>query len=201
VKRNQTSNPVPGPDAERVAPPTMAGVGARIARAADALGTREAAARTMGVSPAALQRYVREINNPPFDALARLCLQSGVRMEWLATGEGPQQVAHVQTQPHYESATGPAPPRGRVAEAAPGLSQAGDAARAAIARLSGAAPQPDRFALALALVDEALGANGPGAAAPLAYLIEAVYELLGDGATASPAHVLRVVRNALALRT
>lgn len=42
----------------------------------------------MGVSSATLQRYIKEDVSPPFDAIARLCLAAGVRMEWLATGEG-----------------------------------------------------------------------------------------------------------------
>lgn len=42
----------------------------------------------MGVSSAALQRYIAEQNMPPFDAVARLCLAAAVRMEWIATGEG-----------------------------------------------------------------------------------------------------------------
>ncbi len=42
----------------------------------------------MGVSTDALQRYIREENMPPFDAAVRLCKASGVRLEWLASGEG-----------------------------------------------------------------------------------------------------------------
>lgn len=47
----------------------------------------------MGVSTDSLQRYIREENMPPFDAAARLCAAAGVRMEWLATGIGPQAAA------------------------------------------------------------------------------------------------------------
>lgn len=177
-----------------------AGIGARIGRAADAIGTREAAARAIGVSPAALQRYVREANNPPFDALARLCLLSGFRMEWLATGVGPEQGAAAVAPTRYAPTEAAASLRGRVAESPPGRHPAADLAHAALLRSGAAAPSPDRLALALALVDEATGSGEAHAAAPLAYLIEAVYDLLGDGATASPAHVLRVLRNAMALR-
>ena len=42
----------------------------------------------MGVSSAALQRYINEENEPPFAALARLCAAAGARLDWLATGEG-----------------------------------------------------------------------------------------------------------------
>lgn len=177
-----------------------AGIGARIGRAADAIGTRESAARAIGVSPAALQRYVREANNPPFDALARLCLQSGFRMEWLATGTGPEQVAAAAPAPARYSSAPTTGSRGGVAESSPSRQHAADMARAALLRSDGTAPSPDRFALALDLVDEAIGPAEAHAASSLAYLIEAVYELLGDGATASPARVLRVIRNAMALR-
>lgn len=42
----------------------------------------------MGVSSAALQRYIKGENEPPFAALARLCAAADVRLDWLATGEG-----------------------------------------------------------------------------------------------------------------
>lgn len=64
------------------------GIGRRISEAASALGTRKSAHAVMQVSSAALQRYIAEENMPPFDAVARLCLAAGVRLEWLATGEG-----------------------------------------------------------------------------------------------------------------
>ncbi len=46
----------------------------------------------MGVSTDALQRYIREENMPPFDAAVRLCKAAGVRLEWLASGEGEMRV-------------------------------------------------------------------------------------------------------------
>ena len=198
VKDKQTPGmaTTPDPESTEMTVVLAAGMGARIGQAADAIGTREVAARAIGVSPAALQRYVREVNNPPFDALARLCLRSGYRMEWLATGVGPPRTGSGPPPDYPESAVA----RWRVAEASSTLPQAAAAAGAAIARASGAPPQADRFAQALALVDEAVGPCDPGATAPLAYLIEAVYELLGGGVGVSPAQVLRVIRNALALR-
>lgn len=42
----------------------------------------------MGVSSAALQRYIKEENEPPFAALARLFDAAGARLDWLATGKG-----------------------------------------------------------------------------------------------------------------
>jgi transcriptional regulator with XRE-family HTH domain len=74
---NRTERPIPSP-----------GIGRRISEAADRLGTRTSAYKVMGVSSAALQRYIKEENSPPFDALARLCVATSVSLDWLATGEG-----------------------------------------------------------------------------------------------------------------
>ncbi|HET7662823.1 MAG TPA: hypothetical protein VFK31_04210 [Rhodanobacteraceae bacterium] len=41
------------------------------------------------ISSAALQRYIKEENAPTFDVAARLCAAADVRLDWLATGEGP----------------------------------------------------------------------------------------------------------------
>ena len=54
----------------------------------DVIGTRAAAALAAGISAAALQRYIREENTPPFDVVARLCSAAGGRMEWIASGAG-----------------------------------------------------------------------------------------------------------------
>lgn len=67
------------------------GIGCRIAAAADRLGTRRSAAEAMGVSTDALQRYIREENAPAFEVVARLCVAARVRMEWVATDQGPMQ--------------------------------------------------------------------------------------------------------------
>ena len=47
------------------------------------------------VSVGSLQRYINEENMPPFDVAARLCLAAGVRLEWLATGEGPMLTSEI----------------------------------------------------------------------------------------------------------
>lgn len=78
---NQTLRPIPAP-----------GIGRRISEAAELLGTRTSAYTVMDVSSAALQRYIKGENEPPFAALARLCVAAGVRMDWLATGEGNMRV-------------------------------------------------------------------------------------------------------------
>jgi transcriptional regulator with XRE-family HTH domain len=62
------------------------GIGTRIGEAADAIGTRKSAAAAMGVSPDALQRYIRGENMPPLDAAARLCLAAGKSLDWLVSG-------------------------------------------------------------------------------------------------------------------
>jgi len=69
------------------------GIGTRIGKAASLLGTRSSAYEVMGVSSATLQRYIAEETAPTFEAIARLCLAAGVRMEWLATGEEPMLAA------------------------------------------------------------------------------------------------------------
>jgi hypothetical protein len=80
------------PSSDSVPIPAV-GIGTIISALSDALGSRKNAAAAMGVSTDSLQRYIREENMPPFDAAARLCAAAGVRMEWLATGMGPQAAA------------------------------------------------------------------------------------------------------------
>lgn len=87
---NRKPLPIPAP-----------GIGSRIGLAADRLKRRTTAAKAMGVSADALQRYIREENEPPFGALARLCGAAGVRLEWLASGEGPMLAA--ETAPLSQS--------------------------------------------------------------------------------------------------
>lgn len=65
-----------------------AGIGTRIGEAANALGDRKSAAGVMGVSVDQLQRYIREENQAPFLAIAKLAITSGYSMTWLATGLG-----------------------------------------------------------------------------------------------------------------
>ncbi len=70
--------------------PSLApGLGTRIRAAADALGTRENAAKLAGVSADMLQKYFREASTPAFDVAARLCLAAGMNVHWLATGKEP----------------------------------------------------------------------------------------------------------------
>jgi transcriptional regulator with XRE-family HTH domain len=81
-----------------------AGIGTRIAQAADRLKSRADAAMAMGVSPAALQRYIKEQNMPPFDAVVRLCAATGIRLEWIASGKGEEISRLADSQPLRASA-------------------------------------------------------------------------------------------------
>jgi len=73
---------------EKAVPILESGIGTRISAAADAIGSRKKAAEVGRVSTDSLQRYIRDENMPPFDVAARLCSAAGIRMEWLATGQG-----------------------------------------------------------------------------------------------------------------
>lgn len=66
------------------------GIGVRVGRVADMIGSRRLVAEKLGISTSALQRYIGEVNMPPFDFCAQLCQLAGVRMEWLAFDEGHQ---------------------------------------------------------------------------------------------------------------
>lgn len=50
-----------------------------------------------------MQRYIKGQNMPPFDVVARLCLEAGVSMEWLATGEGEMLANVAKPAPHKAS--------------------------------------------------------------------------------------------------
>lgn len=63
-------------------------LGTRISVVARALGDRKSAALTAGISSDSLQRYIRGEVQPPFEALAKLCLATGYSIDWLATGLG-----------------------------------------------------------------------------------------------------------------
>lgn len=75
----------------------MPGFGRRIGIAAKRIGTRRYASDVTHISPAALQRYIKEENAPTFDVAARLCAAAEVRLDWLATGEGPMTSADAST--------------------------------------------------------------------------------------------------------
>lgn len=75
------------------------GIGSRIKFASDRIGARKSAAAAAGVSDDMLYRYIRERGAPSFAAMAGLAAAAGVRLEWLATGEGdPEQDSGAATR-------------------------------------------------------------------------------------------------------
>lgn len=67
--------------------PTSDGeLGTRLSAVIDRVGSRQKASSIAGRSTDQLWKYVRGTAEPPFVALARLCLATGTSMEWLATG-------------------------------------------------------------------------------------------------------------------
>ncbi|MGH8039192.1 MAG: hypothetical protein ACRES5_05590 [Pseudomonas sp.] len=75
-----------GEGASSAVPIPAPGIGTRISDLSKRIGTREFVSNVIGVSAPQLQRYIREQNAAPFEAMARLCLAAGASMEWLATG-------------------------------------------------------------------------------------------------------------------
>lgn len=65
----------------------------RLRVVADRLGTRREAAEIAGVTLDAIIRHLRGDNQPSFQSVSRLCEAAGVSMHWLATGDGPQELA------------------------------------------------------------------------------------------------------------
>ena len=65
----------------------------RLRVVADRLGTRREAAEIAGVTLDAIIRHLRGDNQPTFQSISRLCEAAGISMHWLATGDGPQELA------------------------------------------------------------------------------------------------------------
>lgn len=61
----------------------------RISQVLDMYPSRASAARACGKSTDMLAAYARGSSHPPFEALVALAVGAGVRLDWLATGEGP----------------------------------------------------------------------------------------------------------------
>lgn len=60
----------------------------RLTKACAQMGAKREAARVMGVSEDMVHRYCRAETKPPFLPLAALARAAGVRLDWLAYGEG-----------------------------------------------------------------------------------------------------------------
>ena len=74
------------------------GIGSRIGLIADSYGTRTEAAAAAGISVVSLRRYISEEQAPSFEVLARLAMQNGFSLEWLASGQG--EMKSSQNQSH-----------------------------------------------------------------------------------------------------
>ena len=70
-------------------------LGSRLLAVIDQIGSRQKASEIAGRSTDQLAKYVKGAAEPPFLALARLCMAAGRSMEWLATGVDPE-VPHPQ---------------------------------------------------------------------------------------------------------
>lgn len=66
----------------------LEGIGTRISEVCYKIGTRKKAANIAEVSTDTLQRYISEEVKPSFEPVARLCLEVGASLEWMATGKG-----------------------------------------------------------------------------------------------------------------
>ena len=60
----------------------------RISSVIEEAGSRTKAAEVSGVSSDMLAKYLSGTSRPRFDAVARLCMDTGVSLDWVATGEG-----------------------------------------------------------------------------------------------------------------
>lgn len=172
----------------KLVPSTAGQLGTRISEVSDLIGSRKKAADVMGVSLAALQRYVRGENMPPLETAAKLCFAADVRIEWLVTGEPPMS-AQGMTQPQRDTeliAAGD-PDNPDVIAAQARRSQGIKEFTAMQLREPNPPPfgdsQPlrrDDMKIAIELAQEALaGRTLP--AEKYAELVMLVYELLGEG--------------------
>lgn len=71
-----------------VHPGSLSQLGRRLSAVLDEIGTRRKAADVANRSTDQLAKYEKGLTEPPFSAIASLCLAAGVRMEWVATGIG-----------------------------------------------------------------------------------------------------------------
>lgn len=79
-------------------------LGRRLLAVLALLPNRAKAVEIAGRSDDMLGKYAKGKVEPPFSPLARLCLATGVRIEWLATGEEPQFTAALaETRAGYGS--------------------------------------------------------------------------------------------------
>lgn len=82
AKMAEVGNPVPSSILE---------LGTRLARVVALYPSRRAAAKICERTDEMLARYEKGLADPPFSVVAKLALDKGVSLEWLATGEGPME--------------------------------------------------------------------------------------------------------------
>ena len=83
------------------------GFAARLRQALRAYGSASALAKAIGRSEGAVRKWLRGESEPNVTDLRALCETTGVRIEWLASGQGPRE-AQVLAEPAAGSADHPA---------------------------------------------------------------------------------------------
>lgn len=73
-----------------VAAPFRVSTGERIRWLLDLFGTRGPASDVAGVNPDQLAKYVSGAAKPSLEAIARLCAEKRISLDWLVSGEGPR---------------------------------------------------------------------------------------------------------------
>jgi transcriptional regulator with XRE-family HTH domain len=85
-----TGNNQPEPGLQLAVDSSVTALRERISSVIDEAGSRIKAADASGVSADMLAKYVSGASRPRFEAIARLCVETGVSLDWVATGEGPR---------------------------------------------------------------------------------------------------------------
>ena len=96
--RRNTQGPLPVLDSA---------LGDRIRQVVELFDRKKDAARIAGIIPEQLNRWCQAQSEPRFVGIARLAISKGIRMEWIATGEG-QSTAGAELPPdELETASSP----------------------------------------------------------------------------------------------
>src|SRR5689334_1222064 len=98
-KQLVTSNSDAASETRMEHPSSALELGRRISVLLDRFETRRKAADIALRSTDQLAKYEKGLTEPPFSGIARLCAKAGVRMEWLATGEGEMLVGEAGEAP------------------------------------------------------------------------------------------------------
>lgn len=139
-------------------------------------------AELLGVHKNTYARWERGEREISADALVKLS-QEGWSPAWILTGEGPARLDEA------------------VPETAQVMKNAAESALDAVSREQGDAFNEVMFHVASAYVDEASGEWADQLAPGRAQLVAAVYDILAANKPATAAQLIRLIRNALALRS